>query len=293
MKRASEKVARDGKSSVGKTVVDRLAHPRLIKRVRLADLFTPRQQKGLPVGWKQRGWFAVQHIPLERLAVAATAVGQELPPLTSASVEELRGVVVKFKNLAGRFHPDDIRRRWFTDIAALLQQRANIEALANSNLKIELPTLHDSPDLLREKALVMRQQARKDAKDSYVREHLKKLASDAENRAIGIEQGAITIPKVKLTDFEKRNFVRLTDGGIRLTGSLPMSTSVRHAKGVSESKVQKALQFIREKGPLFGKEVAKHIKVEFSTFRTRYVPLLKSAHGVVNRPDKGYFVPTK
>ena len=293
MKRASAKVPRDGKSSVGKTLVDRLAHPRLIKRVRLADLFTPTQQKVLPVGWKQRGWFAVQHIPLERLAVAATAVGQELPPLTFASVEELRGVVAKVKNLAGCFQPDDLRRRWFTDIAACLQQRANIEALANSNLKIELPTPHDPPDLLRAKALDMRRQAAMDIKDSFVRDHLKKLASDAENRAFGIEQGVIAIAEVKLTDFEKRNFGRLSDGDIRLISSLPMSTSVRNANGVSDSKIRKALQFIRDNGPLFGKEVATHIKVEFSTFRSRYAPLLKSAHGVVNRPGKGYFVPTK
>lgn len=199
----------------------------LLTTVGLSDLFTRKQRQTLPPGWTPNGWFAVEYIPLERLAVAALSIGRELPSLTFDSVEALRGLIEQVRDLAGGFQPSDIRRRWFDDIATLLPQRANHEALANSNLKIELPTLQDSPDLLREKALLIRQQARKDASDPFVREHLLKLASDAEHRALGIEQEAITLPEINLTDYEKRNFERLAGGGIKLTGSLPMSTGER------------------------------------------------------------------
>ncbi len=111
MKRASKTASCGSKSVARKKVVDRLTTPRLLRNVAISQLFSEQERKTLPRGWKPDGWFAVEEIPLERLNVAAIAVGEELLPLAFASVEELRGVVAKVKNLAGRFQPADIRRR--------------------------------------------------------------------------------------------------------------------------------------------------------------------------------------
>ena len=52
------------------------------------------------------------------------------------------------------------------------------------------------------------------------------------------------------------------------------------------SKVVKAVQYVKQKGPIKGLAIARHIRVEESTFRTHYVPKLKKL-GVVSTED-GY-----
>lgn len=63
------------------------------------------------------------------------------------------------------------------------------------------------------------------------------------------------------------------------------------ATGVSSHKLQAAFEFIKEHGPVVGKNVARHIKVDEDAFRGRYVRQLKAQFGIQNERGKGYFAP--
>ncbi|MFM9965344.1 MAG: hypothetical protein ACKV2Q_29510 [Planctomycetaceae bacterium] len=63
------------------------------------------------------------------------------------------------------------------------------------------------------------------------------------------------------------------------------------SNGVSEQKLREAFEFIKEHGPVVGKNVARHIKVDEDAFRGRYVRLLKSEFGIQNKRGEGYFAP--
>lgn len=61
----------------------------------------------------------------------------------------------------------------------------------------------------------------------------------------------------------------------------------------SNPKVKKAADYIREHGPVGGKDIAKHIQVAHSTFRSDYSRLLKDKFGIRNRRGIGYFIPNE
>ena len=56
-------------------------------------------------------------------------------------------------------------------------------------------------------------------------------------------------------------------------------------------KVYKALGFIKEKGPVKGLVVARHIDVSPERFRSHYVPKLKKLGVKNNKRGDGYYVP--
>lgn len=60
---------------------------------------------------------------------------------------------------------------------------------------------------------------------------------------------------------------------------------------VDSVKLNSAIEFIRAKGPVFGKTIAKHIHISEQTFKRHYAPRLKQDFGVINQRGKGYRVP--
>lgn len=104
-------------------------------------------------------------------------------------------------------------------------------------------------------------------------------------------QGELAAPP--FLDIAPRNLKQLEQQVKRLEKWLEAENRAR-AKRTSRlpenPKLQKAFDFIREHGPKFGKEIAKHIAVKATTFRSSYAPRLKEHFGVQNQPSVGYFV---
>lgn len=93
-------------------------------------------------------------------------------------------------------------------------------------------------------------------------------------------------------DLSQRNYMQSLAGlSVAKPSTVKATQATPEAAASISPKVQQAIDFIREKGPIKGLSVASHIGVHPTTFRKYYSPRLK-ALGVKN-DGQGYYVPDK